>query len=77
MLWAANVAGRKRYRVDRFSEGSPPSQLVWIELSLQAAREGRDNLKRAPARHVGRGAGYRHASVGNGVMKLLQHQADR
>jgi hypothetical protein len=33
-------------------------------------------LSRAHARQVGRGSTYRHASVGNGVMKLLQHEAN-
>ena len=35
-----------------------------------------DALSRAHARQVGCGGTYRHASVGNGVMKLLQHKAN-
>jgi uncharacterized caspase-like protein len=33
-------------------------------------------LSRAHARQVGCGSTYRHASVDNGVMKLLQHEAN-
>ena len=33
-------------------------------------------LQRTPARQIGYGSTYHHASVGNGVMKLFQHEAN-
>ena len=67
----AEIASRLDCFLSRKQGANFPSRILFDLDLLQEAP-----LSRAHARQVGRSSTYRHTSVDNGVMKLLQHEAN-